>query len=70
MRLFFDTSSLFKLYHREADTPKVEALFLDNKVEAVFISEIAKSGVRIIRLEKAAHERNHNNASDDNAGSL
>lgn len=42
MNIFLDTSSLFKLYHREADTGKVEAIFSENPITSVFLSEIAK----------------------------
>lgn len=42
MNFFFDTSSLFKLCHREADSVLVEAMFLDYKIEIIFLSEIAK----------------------------
>ena len=42
MKLFLDTSSLFKLYHREADSNLVEELFVGNKVKTVFLSELTK----------------------------
>ena len=42
MKLFLDTSSLFKLYHREHDTDIVEHIFTANKITTVFLSEIAK----------------------------
>lgn len=37
-----DTSSLFKLYHREAGTADLELLFLTVKITELFLSEIAK----------------------------
>lgn len=42
MKLFLDTSSLFKLYHKEADSNHVEDIFIRNKVITVFVSELAK----------------------------
>ena len=42
MKLFLDTSSLFKLYHQEADSANVESLFTDYTISAVFLSEVAK----------------------------
>jgi predicted nucleic acid-binding protein len=42
MKIFLDTSSLFKLYHREADTATVEQIFSKIKITAVYLSEITK----------------------------
>lgn len=42
MKLFLDTSSLFKLYHREADTEIIEQIFSKVKVTNVYLSEITK----------------------------
>lgn len=42
MKLFLDTSSLFKLYHREADTESIEQIFSKVKVTHVYLSEITK----------------------------
>lgn len=42
MNIFLDTSSLVKLYHREADTQVVENVFIQNKITRVFLSEISK----------------------------
>jgi uncharacterized protein len=42
MKIFLDTSSLFKLYHKEDGTEIIEQVFNDNKITAVFLSEIAK----------------------------
>ncbi len=41
MKIFLDTSSLFKLYHKEADTHLIEQIFSGNKIDGVFLSEIA-----------------------------
>jgi len=42
MILFLDTSSLFKLYHQEAESEKIEQVFVQNAVQTVFLSEITK----------------------------
>lgn len=42
MKIFLDTSSLFKLYHREAGTEELESFFLTAKVTNIFLSEISK----------------------------
>ena len=42
MNLFFDTSSLFKLYHKEADSDRVETILLANDIETIFLSVIAR----------------------------
>ena len=42
MKIILDTSSLFKLYHREEDTAMLEQIFSTTKVTNVFLSEISK----------------------------
>jgi len=42
MKIFLDTSSLFKLYHREVDTVIIEQIFSDVKITSVYLSEITK----------------------------
>jgi predicted nucleic acid-binding protein len=42
MRLFLDTSVLFKLYHRETDTAEFELIFSNFRITNVLLSEIAK----------------------------
>jgi predicted nucleic acid-binding protein len=42
MRVFLDTSSLFKLYHREDDTAELELIFSTLKITDIFLSEITK----------------------------
>jgi predicted nucleic acid-binding protein len=42
MKIFLDTSSLVKLYHREVDTAELESFFSTKKVTAIFLSEILK----------------------------
>ena len=42
MKIFLDTSSLFKLYHREVDTVIIEQIFSRVSVTSVYLSEITK----------------------------
>jgi uncharacterized protein len=42
MKIFLDTSSLFKLYHQEAGTAELEKLFSTIKITTIYLSEIAK----------------------------
>lgn len=42
MKIFLDTSSLFKLYHRETDTADLELVFSSVKITNIFLSEISK----------------------------
>ncbi len=42
MNIFFDTSSLFKLYHRESGTEKLMSLFDEVGIEIIYLAEITK----------------------------
>jgi predicted nucleic acid-binding protein len=42
MKLFLDTCSLFKLYHREVDTILLEKLFSTLTITGIYLSEITK----------------------------
>jgi uncharacterized protein len=42
MRVFFDTSSLFKLYHKEQGTVEIESWFSTTKITSIFLSKISK----------------------------
>lgn len=42
MKVFLDTSSLFKLYHQEADSAQVESIFTSQVVTEVFLSDLTK----------------------------
>lgn len=42
MKIFLDTSSLFKLYHKETGTTELEDIFSTEKITTVYLSEIAK----------------------------
>ncbi len=41
MKIFLDTSSLFKLYHKEQGSAIVERILLENAITTIFLSEIA-----------------------------
>ena len=41
MIVFLDTSSLIKLYHREAGTEQLESLFSSGGITSIFLSEIS-----------------------------
>jgi predicted nucleic acid-binding protein len=42
MKIFLDTSSLFKLYHQEAGTDELENVFSKVIITHIYLSEIAK----------------------------
>lgn len=42
MKIFIDTSSLFKLYHQEIGTEELEGFFADYKITHIYLSEITK----------------------------
>lgn len=42
MKIFLDTSSLFKLYHKEADTNVVITIFNNYNITKVFLSDLTK----------------------------
>jgi predicted nucleic acid-binding protein len=42
VKIFLDTSSLFKLYHREENTAELELVFSTIKITGIFLSEISK----------------------------
>ena len=42
MNVFFDTSSLFKLYHRESGTEELMSLFNEVGIEVIYLAEITK----------------------------
>ena len=42
MKIFIDTSSIVKLYHKEVNTARIEAIFSRNTIVEVFLSEITK----------------------------
>ena len=42
MKVFFDTSSLFKLYHQESGTEELMELFNGIGIEVIYLAEITK----------------------------
>ena len=42
MKIFLDTSSLFKLYHKETGTAELEEMFSAAKITSIYLSEISK----------------------------
>lgn len=42
MKLFLDTSSLFKLYHQEVDSDVIDGVFTNYKIIDIFLSELSK----------------------------
>lgn len=42
MKIYLDTSSLFKLYHEEEGTKELEKLFSQSKITEIFLSELTK----------------------------
>lgn len=42
MKIFLDTSSLFKLYHKEEGTVELEDIFIKTTIDTVYLSEITK----------------------------
>ena len=42
MRLFLDTSTLFKLYQKEAGTEEIIGIIANNKISKIFLSDITK----------------------------
>lgn len=42
MKLFLDTSSLFKLYNQEVDSDVIDGVFTNYKIIDIFLSELSK----------------------------
>ena len=42
MKIFLDTSSLFKLYHKESDTQEIMDFFNENIIEGIFLAELTE----------------------------
>ncbi len=53
MNIFLDTSSLFKLYHREKGTDELENLFLIHQIDCIYLAEIAKIEFASVVSKKA-----------------
>ncbi len=62
MKLFLDTSTLFKLYQKEEGTEEIISIIIKNKISNIFLSEITKiefdSAVwKNVRLKKLEEEK-------------
>ena len=42
MKIFLDTSSLFKLYHKESGTPELMDFFNKNTIGGIFLAELTE----------------------------
>ena len=42
MKIYLDTSSLFKLYYLESDSSILEKFLIESDIETIFLSEISK----------------------------
>jgi predicted nucleic acid-binding protein len=42
MKIFLDTSSLFKLYHKESGTQELMNFFKENIIEGIFLAELTE----------------------------
>jgi len=42
MKIFLDTSSLFKLYHKESGTQELMDFFNNNTIECIFLAELTE----------------------------
>ena len=42
MKIFLDTSSLFKLYHKESGTQELMDFFNKNTIEGIFLAELTE----------------------------
>lgn len=43
MKIFLDTSSLFKLYHQEDGTQELEQLFSQAKITHIYLSKLLQT---------------------------
>jgi uncharacterized protein len=64
MNVFFDTSSLFKLYHRESGTEELMNLFIEIGIEVIYLAEITKVEFSSVVWKKCRkHEIDENSAN-------
>jgi uncharacterized protein len=64
MKVFFDTSSLFKLYHKEDGTSELMRLFTETAIEAIYLAEITK-----IEFSSVVWKKCRKNEIDENSAS-
>lgn len=66
MKIYLDTSSLFKLYHQEEDSLEIEQVFIRYEVQTVYLSEITKLEFASAVWKKVRLKQ----LSEDHAGQL
>ena len=64
MNVFIDTSSLFKLYHRESGTEELMSLFNDVGIEVIYLAEITK-----VEFSSAVWKKCRKNEIDERSAS-
>lgn len=64
MKVFFDTSSLFKLYHNEEGTDELMSLFTKIGIEVIYLAEITK-----IEFSSVVWKKCRKNEIDENSAS-
>jgi len=64
MNVFFDTSSLFKLYHLEDGTDELMNLFKDPGIETIYLAEITK-----VEFSSVVWKKCRKNEIDENSAS-
>ncbi len=62
MNIFLDTSTLFKLYHTEVGTEKIDKIFVENDVKEIYLSGITKIEFnsvvwRKVRMQEISEEQ-------------
>jgi uncharacterized protein len=62
MKVFFDTSSLFKLYHKEDGTDELMSLFTNIGIEVIYLAEITK-----VEFSSAVWKKCRKNEIDENS---
>ena len=62
MKVFFDTSSLFKPYHRETGTEELMMMFNSNGIETIYLAEIT-----MIEFSSVVWKKCRKNEIDENA---
>lgn len=68
MKLFLDTSSLFKLYHKEADTSVIASIFNAHSLTTVFLSELSKIEFSSIVWKKVRIREMHDSKAKEIIG--
>jgi predicted nucleic acid-binding protein len=64
MNVFFDTSSLFKLYHNEIGTSELMKMFNETGIEVIYLAEISK-----IEFSSVVWKKCRKNEIDENSAS-